>query len=241
MALRTDEIGFGDLKLIQNPEEFCYGVDAVLLADFATNKQIKFKSALDMGCGNGIIPLILSYKNPRARITGIDVIETNVSMASDSVKLNNLQDRIEIKHMDVLNVPDEMERESVELVTCNPPYFPKGGGIINGNVAKFTARQETTAELEDFVKAAAFVLKDKGHFVMIHRPSRLADIMHFCRLYRLEPKEMRMICPRAGKAANMVLIHAIKGAGKELKILPDLNIHDSGNGYTSELLKAYEK
>lgn len=240
MALRTDDIGFGGLKLIQNPEEFCYGVDAVLLADMAT-KNIRFSKAVDIGCGNGIIPLILSYKNPNAHIIGIDVIETNVSMAKDSVRLNNLEDRIEIMHMDVLHVAEHLERESVELVTCNPPYFPKGGGIINGNVAKFTARQETTAQVDDFIKAAAYLLKDRGHLVMIHRPSRLVDIISSCRAHKLEPKEMRFITPREGEVANMVLIHCIKNGGKELKLMTNLNVHDSGIGYTRELLDIYEK
>lgn len=241
VARRIDDIGFGNYKLIQNPEEFCYGVDAVLLADIASQPGIRFKKAVDLGCGNGIIPLILSYKNPVAEITGFDVIESNVAMARESAQLNNLEEKIKFQCMDILQVPEHYQRETVELVTCNPPYFPKGGGIVNGNVAKFTARQETTAQVDDFVRVAAYLLKDRGHFCMIHRPSRLVDIIHACRTYKLEPKEMRFVSPREGEPANLVLVHCVKNGGKELKLLANLNIHDSGNGYTRQLLDIYEK
>ena len=241
MTLRTDNIGFGDLNLIQDDQVFCYGVDAVLLADFASKRTPDFCNAADLGTGNGIIPLILHHKNPQGLITGIEIMESNIDLANRSLAINNIDNNIKFLQMDVKDVDNYLDKGSYEIVTCNPPYFPKGGGIVNDNNAKFVARQETSATVNDFVRSASYLLQNRGHFFMINRPSRLVDIFEACRKYSLEPKEMQMIAPREGKIPNLVLIHAIKGAGRELKILETLNIHDEGNSYTSNILEIYGK
>ena len=242
MTLRIDEIGFGNLKLIQNPEHFCYGVDAVLLADMASGCG-SFKKAADLGTGTGIIPLILSSKDEGMHITGYDVIGSNIELARKSAELNGLESRLEFHQMDVIDIPGCEDKESVQLVTCNPPYFKRGAGIVNENSVKFVSRQETTGTVDDFAAAAAHLLQERGHFCMIHRPDRLVDIICSCRKYRLEPKELRMVAPRENGIPNMVLIHCIKGAGKELKVKPTLNIYKSGaNGvYTEEVIGIYGK
>ena len=241
MSIRIDNTGFGELKILQDSDQFCYGVDAVLLADFASRSRLDITSAVDLGTGNGIIPLILSHKSPKAQITGIDIQKEALQLAVQTAQMNGLEDRLSFLNMDVKDAAAQLTPETVSLVTCNPPYFAKGAGLINDESAKFIARQETTASVEDFIRAAAHILRDRGHFCMIHRPSRLTDIIYYSRKYKLEPKEMRFISPREGKQPNMVLIRCIKRGGKELTILPTLYVYHKNREYTEEILEIYER
>lgn len=237
---RIENIGFGDLKLIQNPDYFCYGVDAVILADFANSICPNAKQIVDMGTGTGIIPIILSHKNKEASLTGIEVQEDSADMAIRSCKMNSLDERISILLGDI---SDENTYKGLEadVVVCNPPYFTKGGAIPNNKKEKFIARHETTAVFEDFAKAAASMLKGKGDFFIVHRPSRLVDIFYYCRKYKLEPKTMRMVSPKEGEAPNIVLIHCSAGGGKELKTLNNLYVYNSDGTYTDEIETIYER
>lgn len=227
---RIDEIGFGGLKLIQKPEEFCFGVDAVLLADFAvkTAKQgQKVDSVIDLGTGTGIIPLILSHKSNAEKIVGIEVQEGSFDRATRNAQLNSLCQRVSFINMDVKDIEEKDSlKGQFSLVTTNPPYTQGNGGIINTNSAKAIARHETTASLDDFLKAAAFLLKDRGDFAMIHRPSRIVDICCSCRKHKLEPKEIQFISPRIGEAPNLMLIHCVKNGGKNLNILDPAYVYD---------------
>ncbi len=241
---RIDNIGFGNLKLIQQPEEFCYGVDAVILSDFAAGCDPK--TAVDLGTGTGIIPLILSYKTNASRIVGLEVQPASYDRACRSVEMNKLAERLRMVCGDVkdtavagLLLEAADSAEGVDLVTCNPPYMISGGALTSANPAKAIARQENLATLQDFVMAAAKLLKRRGHFYMVHRPSRLVDIMCSLREHKLEPKEMRMVAPKPGAEPNIVLIHAIKDAGAELKVLDTLFVHEPGGGYTKEINDIY--
>ena len=245
---RTDNIGFGDLILIQDPEKFSYGIDAVILSDFACSIYPEFKNAVDLGTGNGVIPLILSHKNRNARICGFDIQPDAIDMAVRSCGLNHLEDRLSFKITDIsdfCNDRNDLEQGcyigSYDMVTCNPPYFPKGGAIPSSNAAKFIARHETTATVKEFIKAAALLLKQQGHLFMVHRPSRLVDIFYHCRENGLEPKDIRFVVPRSGETPNIVLIHCIKGGGKELKVLKELSVYDETGKYTEEIEKIYER
>lgn len=237
---RIENIGFGELKLIQDPDQFCYGVDAVILADFAAKLNSEMLTAIDLGTGNGIIPFILCHKNKDVSVIGVDVQKEAVDLAKRSCKINNLEDRVTFINTDVLKLIEEGEALA-DTVTCNPPYFIKGGAIPNSNQAKFIARHETTAGVEDFIKAAAGLLKRKGHFFMVHRPSRLADIFYYCRKYGLEPKDMRLVVPKPGQEANIVLIHCIKGGGKELNVMKELAVYDENGDYSREIQMIYER
>lgn len=235
MEERIDEIGFGGLKLIQKPDEFCFGVDAVLLADFASKmcKNVqKVDSIIDLGTGTGIIPLILSHKTEARNIVGVEVQEASFERATRNADLNDLNERLSFLNADVKNIPsmDDL-KEGFDMVTTNPPYTAGNNGIVNPNSAKAIARHETTASLDDFVKAAAFLLKDRGDFFMVHRPSRIVDICTSCRNHNLEPKELQMISPRAGEVPNIMLIHCVKNGGKNLKILKPEYVYE-GNDYS---------
>ena len=246
---RIENIGFGNLKLIQDSDQFCYGVDAVILADFANSICPGFKSAVDLGTGNGIIPMILSHKNPNALITGIEVQECAFDLAKRSCSLNNLEDRVSFIKADVCDIDEKILDEVktsegekyVDIVTCNPPYFTKGGAIPNKNSVKFIARHETTAAIEDFAKAAAKLLKRNGHLFLVHRPSRLVDIFYHCRKNGLEPKTLRMVVPKPSEAPNIVLVHCVKGGGKELSVMKELAVYNEDGEYSSEIQKIYER
>jgi len=242
---RIENTGFGNIKLIQDPEQFCYGVDAVVLADFANSLCPEYIRTADLGSGNGIIPFILSHKNKNAVITGVEVQHEAADMARRSCAMNGLEDRVDFVVADVIEAAAGKvlleDRGSFDLVTCNPPYFSKGGAIPSSSKAKFIARHETTAQVEDFIKAAAVLLKRKGHFCMVHRPSRLADIFYYCRKYGIEPKDMRMVVPKPGEAPNIVLIHGIKGGGKELNVMKELAVYNDDGGYSDEIEHIYER
>ena len=206
MTERIDQIGFGGLELIQEPAEFCYGVDAVLLADFAARQggfsEVNFDAkpvvarrrgladckAVDLCTGTGIIPLILSYKTNCSRIYGVEVQQNSYERAVRSVQRNGLQARVQFFRSDVKDFCSGQGvclRDSVDVVTCNPPYTQGQSGLTNANSAKAIARHETTAGLADFVQCAAQLLKPKGSFFMVHRPARLVDICVAGRTYGL--------------------------------------------------------
>lgn len=248
--IRVDEIGFGGLKLKQYPDEFCFGLDAVLAADFAAQKQADVIA--DLGCGTGVIPLILSNKTDDKKIIGVEVQHEVKILADENVRLNGLSEKIHILENNV------KEKESIRLaineladgylkdgyvdaVVSNPPYQMYGCGMKSENRAKMIARHEMMASLDDFISCAEFILKNKGDFYMVHRPARLTDIIECLRKYRMEPKEMRFVAPKVCSAPNIVLVHAVKNGGKELKVLPTLYVYDSNGQYSEELMKIYEK
>ncbi len=237
MALRRDDIGFGGYTLLQDDSAFCYGVDAVLLADLARCGPAD--RVMDLGTGNGIVPLIIHARYTPASITGLEVQNSVFELALANVSHNELSDRIKIVKSDVLDVRRLFPAESFTVVTCNPPYTEKGRGIPGSNPVQFTARHETTAAFSDFAAAASWLLPKGGRFCVVHRPSRLADIFESCRACGMEPKALRMVVPHAGEEANIVLVEAVKGAGKELKVLPELVVRSADGSYTDEIEKIY--
>ena len=241
---RVDVTGFGTVKIIQDPDEFCYGVDAVILADIAAKRSRTIKHdtrIMDLGTGSGIIPLILSHKTKAGKIYGIEIQENSWDRAMRSAELNDLKDRLEFINCDVKDVIDIRPdlKMSFDIITCNPPYTSLSGGMKPDNAAKMIARHETTAELDDFIRVASDLLKDHGEMFMVHRPSRLVDIFVSARKHRLEPKGARLVVPRTGEEPNICLIHMVKNGGADLNILPPLAVHDSEGGFTSELKEAY--
>lgn len=221
--MRIDEIGFENLKLVQDENEFCYGTDAVLLARFANMKE--GLNVVDLCTGNGAVALMLwHFARPR-HILGLDINAHEISLASQTAELNGLTDVLEFKNMDALDVKNRLEFESFDAVTINPPYQEDGRGISGQKDAKHAARFETSAGLADFFDAAAYLLKPKGSLYMVHRPSRLVDILSLGRERKLEAKRLQMVAPRFGEAANIVLIEFVKNGGKQLTILPEYYVH----------------
>ncbi len=234
---RIDELHRNNYVIIQDAKRFCFGIDAVLLADFAKAK--KNDIVFDIGTGTGIIPILMSAKTEAKKFFAIDIQKESVDMAKRSVSLNNLDDKIEIFHLDIKNVFEKFEKNSINVVTSNPPYMNVGGGIVNKYDAKAIARHEIFCNLEDIIKVTALLLKPNGKFYMVHRPNRLCDIIYTLRQYKLEPKTIRFVQPFEDKEPNMVLIESIKNSKPFLKILPNLIVYNKNKQYTDEINKIY--
>lgn len=235
---RVDDMGFGGLRLIQKPDEFCYGIDAVLLADFAGREQRVPEKIIDLGAGTGAVSLILSYKYRKARITEVEMQEGASDRAVRNITLNGLGRRLDVIRGDILDLPDSMCGK-YDMAVTNPPYFEAGSGLIPGSGAKTASRHETTASLSDFFAAAAALLRDRGDLFMVHRPSRLADMMTFSRIAGVEPKVIRFVQPYRDEDPNIVLAHFIKGGGRELRVMPPLIVRERDGRYTDEIDEIY--
>ena len=237
---RIDDLQFKNLKIIQNSKGFCFGMDSVLLSDFA--KNIKNNSfVLDLGTGTGIIPILLCGKTKLKKIIGIEIQEEVYNMAKKSIKLNNLENKFEIINKNILEINKNFEKNTFDVIVTNPPYKKNDSGIKNEDERKIISRHEVTASLEDFIKVSKDLLKDKGEFYMVHRPERLVDILSLMRKYKIEPKLLKMVYPNKNKEPNLVLIKGIKNAKPFLKVEKNLYIYNEEGKYTEELLKIYNK
>lgn len=237
---RIDDLELDGLKIIQNKNGFCFGMDSVLLSDFA--KEIKKNSTiLDMGTGTGILGILLSAKTQDTKITGVEIQPEVAQMAQRSVQLNHLEERIDIICEDIKELKKIYETQSFDAIVTNPPYKKKGTGGINENEAKLISRHEITANLEDFISIASYLLKDQGSIYMVHRPERLADIMTSLRKYKLEPKVIKFVHPNQEKEPNLILVKATKNARPFLKVENPIYIYDLQGNYTKEILEIYNK
>ncbi len=237
MAERLDDTGFGGIRILQDPGYFCYGIDAVLLASFASGGR--YRTAVDLGTNNGIIPLILSQIGPDAHFTGIELQPKAADLAVRNVENNQLTSRIDILCCDVLEAPDRLAGTRFDAVLMNPPYFPAGAGQINEAPEKAAARHETTASLHDFVQCASRLAAERGVLYLIHRPSRLPDLFEECRRAGFEPKRIQFVRPREGRPPNLVLLECRRPAGKELRYEPTLTVYRPDGTYTEEILRIY--
>ena len=245
---RIDDTGFGGIKVIQTRGSG-YGVDAVLLAAFAVgetgagglqkNSAVSLRIA-DLGTGCGVIAFIMHHKLGGAKLTGYDINPAVIERAVRACDINGLAGDIDFVCADIkdIDAPGEFD-----AVLTNPPYFrrtPDEPGAADPD-ERYIARHETTADIADFARTASAMLKNGGSLYMIHRPDRLADIITEMRAAGIEPKEMQFVVPSAGRAANMVLIHGVRGAGPELRMLPEIAVHAADGGYTEEIVKYYER
>ena len=237
---RIDSLEFKDLKIIQNIDGFCFGMDSVLLSDFAKNIK-KDSIVLDLGTGTGIISILLCGKTNLQKIIGIEIQEEVADMARRSAKLNNLENKFEVINENIINLNNIYDKQSIDVIVTNPPYKKKETGILNENKKKVISRHEITAELEDFIKVAKDLLKDKGEFYMVHRPERLVDILTLMRKNKIEPKILRFVYPNKNKESNLILIKGVKNAKPFLKIENNLYVYDENGNYTTEILKIYNK
>ena len=237
---RIDDLEFKGYKIIQNSEGFCFGIDAVLLSDFAKNLK-KNSKVIDLGTGTGILPILLSGKTQLKNIIGIEVQEEVANMAKRSIELNSLKDKVEIINDNILNLEKLYGKGYFDVVVTNPPYKKLNTGIQNESEKKLISRHEITANLEEFIKVSKNILKDKGEFYMIHRPERLVDILYLMRKYKVEPKQIRFVSPNVNKEPNLVLIKGIKNANEFLKFEKNLYVYNEDGTYTDEILTIYNK
>ena len=212
-------------------------MDAVLLSGYAVVKE--GEHVLDLGTGTGIIPILLEAKTKGRYFIGLEIQEDVVDMAKRSVKLNRLEEKVEIVHGNIKDASQIFGRSVFDVVTCNPPYMNENHGLKNPELPKAIARHEILCNLEDIVRETAIVLKPGGRFYMVHRPRRLVEIIEMLSKYHLEVKRLRPVYPMVGKEANMVLLEAVKGGKPLLKLEEPLIIYKEQGVYHDEIYSIY--
>ena len=232
-----DDLQRNGYRIIQNPEKFCFGMDAVLLSGFAKVK--KGEQVLDLGTGTGIIPILLRGKTQGKHFTGLEIQEESAEMARRSVKFNGLSGEISIVTGDIREAADLFGAASFDVVTSNPPYMTGSHGLTNPGEAKAIARHELLCTLEDVIREASAVLRPQGRFYMVHRPFRLAEIFCTMSRFKLEPKRMRLVYPYADREPNMVLIEGLKGGRPRITVEKPLIVYKSPGVYTDEIYDVY--
>ncbi len=231
---RLDYLLAENLRIIQSPSVFAFSLDAVLLARFVY-VPIQKGNIIDLCSGNGVIPLFLSART-KATITGVEIQERLFDMAIRSIEYNGLEDRLQMIHGDLKDIPKQQGFGKYDVVTCNPPYFTTSSKQeINPNEHLAIARHELLCTLEDAIKASSQLVRQGGKVAFVHRPGRLMDIITLMRQYRLEPKRIQFVYPKLGKEANTILVEAIKDGSPDLKILPPLIVYNEADEYTPEI------
>nr|WP_207952369.1 tRNA1(Val) (adenine(37)-N6)-methyltransferase [Paenibacillus turpanensis] len=225
------------LKIIQSDEVFAFSLDAVLLARFCSVPARG--RVMDLCTGNGVIPLLLSTRT-KALIDSVEIQERLADMASRNVEMNGLAEQLNVFHGDLKEIHKQTGTGVYDVVTVNPPYMPVASGDRKANSYIAAARHEVYCTLEDVIACCSRLLKFGGKAAMVHRPSRLIDIITLMRAYRLEPKRIRFIHPKLGAEANMVLVEAAKEGKPELRLLPPFIVHEENGAYTAELQRIFE-
>lgn len=234
-----DDLLGGRMQVLQKAKGYRFSLDALLLAHFVrlrANEQ-----ALEMGTGSGVISLILSRRWEGIRITGIDIQTDLIEMAGRSVMLNGLDDKIQMRHVDVKEIKAAFPPHSFDVVIANPPYRKVNSGRVNPNREKATARHELGGDLRDFLRAAGHVLKPAGRAYFIYPASRLVELLSAMREARLEPKRLRMVHSRVQTAGQFLLTEGLREGREELEIMPPLFIFDEKSNYTEGMVGIFKE
>lgn len=213
---RIDDLGIDGLKLIQDTDMFCFGIDAVMLANFVHCKE--GAKVVDLCTGNGIIPVLLSAKVPASLIIGVEIQKNVAALASENVEFNSLTEKLEIINDDLKNMPEVLGKSKFDVITCNPPYRNAGCGVVNEVDTKAIARHEILCSLDDIIYTAAMLLKPLGKLFMIHRPDRLCDILCSMREHKIEPKVVKFVQPDINTKPTHVLIEGVYGGKRHMTV-----------------------
>ena len=234
---RLDDLQVNGYEIIQHPGKFCFGMDAVLLSNFARVK--KGERVLDLGTGTGIIPILMTAKTDGESFVGLEIQEESADMARRSVSHNQLDEKVEIVTGDIKEAANIFGLASFDVITTNPPYMIGQHGIANESDTKAIARHEVLCTLDDILRESARILKPRGRFYMVHRPFRLAEILSKMVEVGIEPKRMRMVHPFIDKEPNMVLIEGMRGANSRMTVERPLIVYKEVGVYSDELLGEY--
>lgn len=234
---RIDDLERNGYRIIQHPEKFCFGMDAVLLTGFARARASD--RLLDLGTGTGIIPLLMEAKYHCAHLTGLEIQADSADMAARSVELNGLSDRIDIVTGDIKEADHLFPSASFDCITCNPPYMIGQHGIANPEAPKAIARHEILCTFEDVARQTGKLLKPGGHFFLVHRPFRLAEIITELVRRRLEPKRMQLVYPYVDREPNMVLLEAVRGGRARMTVEKPLIVFREPGVYMPEIREIY--
>ena len=234
---RIDDLQRNGYQIIQDPNRFCFGMDAVLLSAFAKAKE--GDNVLDLCTGTGIIPILMEAKTKADKFVALEIQEDSADMARRSVLLNHLEEKIDIVTGDVKEADTLFKAASFDVITCNPPYMTGQHGLRNKDEAKTIARHEVLCTLEDVIRVSAKLLKPGGNFFMVHRPFRLSEIIVLLHQYKLEPKRMQLVYPYVDKEPNMVLIEANRGGKPRLTVEKPLIVYKEPGIYMPEIYDVY--
>ena len=238
MEVKNRLLNFDNKIIYQNNDWFLFSLDSVLLANFVTIK-LSDKKIIDFCTGNAPIPMLMSFRT-KARIFGVELQKEVYDLGIESIKENNMDAQIELFNADVKRISDLFSSESVDIVTCNPPYFKyQDNSLVNENDIKSIARHEVMLTLEDVIISAKYILKNGGTFAMVHRPDRMIEIINLMQKYGFEPKKIRFVYPKIDKEANILLIEATKNGKNGLKIMNPLYTHNDDGSYTTEVKKMF--
>ncbi len=237
---RIDDLEFNGLKIIQNKDGFCFGIDSVLLSDFSRDLP-KNATALDLGTGTGILGILLCGKTNLSKIYGIEIQKDVADMAKRSIELNNLSNKFEIINENIKNLSNHFQNDSFDAIISNPPYKKDNCGIKNESETKLISRHEITASLEDFISISSKLLKNNCSLYMVHRPERLSDLFYLLKKYKLEPKKLRIVQSYYDSKPKLILVKATKNAKSFLNIEKPLIIYNKDGSYTDEIYEIYGK
>lgn len=235
---RLDDLQINNLKLYQNPKWFCFGMDSVLLANFAANYVKKNSFVFDLCTGSGVVAILLQEKAQVKKIIGVEALENICDMARESIKYNNLCEKIEILNCNINDI-EKSYYDKVDCITVNPPYMKENSSLKNENEYLKIARHEILCTLSDIINISSKLLKTGGKFFMVHQTNRIDEIIRLLYDNNMSVKEIKFIYPFEGKNSNLCLIYAAKSKGGYVKVLPPLVIYDSSGEYTCEALKYY--
>lgn len=242
---RIDDLGINDLKVIQNTDYFCFGTDSVLLSNFVISNSSQ-NIILDLCSGGGVIPIIVSAKYKYSKILAAELQDEMFDLLRRNINLNHLEDKIYPLKEDIRNfnaMKDKIRkitgRGNVNIITVNPPYKPKGRGVVNEHNVKYIARHEEMCDLEDIFLTSSKLLEYKGKLYMVHKPERIVDLLSIARKYNLEAKRIRYVYPRVDIKPSIILIEYVKGGGNETLMLPPLIEYNDDGSYTDEIYKIY--
>ena len=232
-----DDLQLKDICIIQKREGFRFGIDAVLLANFANVK--KKHKVMDLCTGTGIVPFIIKGKKEPEKIVGLEIQNKFVEMANRSIKINGFNDTMEFLHVDLKDKELLKSIGRFDVVTVNPPYKLEKSGIVNPNDKYAIARHEVMCNLDNVIEACRIVLKDNGRLYMVHRPERLADIFCIMRKYKIEPKRVQMVHPNTKKPANILLVEGQRDGGAYLKWEPPIYVYNDDGSFSKEINEIY--
>lgn len=232
-----DDLQLKDICIIQKRGGFRFGIDAVLLANFANVK--KKHKVMDLCTGTGIVPFIIKGKKEPQKIVGLEIQNEFVEMANRSIKINGFNDTMEFLHGDLKDKELLKSIGRFDVVTVNPPYKLEKSGIVNPNDKYAIARHEVMCNLDNVIEACRIVLKDNGRLYMVHRPERLADIFCIMRKYKIEPKRVQMVHPNTKKSANILLVEGQRDGGAYLKWEPPIYVYNDDGSFSKEINEIY--
>lgn len=237
---RIDQLMRYNMEIIQSKSVFSFSIDALLLDHFSYTPSHSRAKIVDLCSGNGVLPLTLSQKS-KSKIIGLELQPRLVDMARRSVEMNGLSEQIEIVQADLADAFDYIPKDSVDVITCNPPYFEwSETSRKNPNEHLAVARHEIHTTLEEVIRITSGLLKMNGRAFFVYRPNRLIEMIDLFRACHLMPKKLQFVYPKKDSESNMILVEVIKHGKKSgLKILPPLYLHDEKGDYLPEIKEIF--